>query len=208
MSSIKQLVSLKQYFVIQYNCLWDKWIHATSWNRVTDSITEITWANMENYMNPRVTQSIHDDVIKWKLIPRYWPFVRRIHRSPVNSPHKGQWRGALMFPLICVGRNGYKQNKRNKQSWGWWFETLLCPLWHQCNEPQPCNTKQTLVILNWIYCEQASFSPIRDMASTFWSMLVQTMIYSQSNLQEQIAMKFEVKKRNYIWNYRLQTCGY
>ena len=25
------------------------------------------------------------------------PSVRGIHRSPVNSPHKGQWRGALMF---------------------------------------------------------------------------------------------------------------
>ena len=23
----------------------------------------------------------HDDVIKWKQFPRYWPFVRRIHRS-------------------------------------------------------------------------------------------------------------------------------
>ena len=33
---------------------------------------------------------IHDDVIKWKHFPRYWPFVRGIHRSPVNSPHKGQ----------------------------------------------------------------------------------------------------------------------
>ena len=32
----------------------------------------------------------HDDVIKWKYFPRYWPFVRGIHRSPVNSPHKGQ----------------------------------------------------------------------------------------------------------------------
>ena len=36
----------------------------------------------------------HDDVIKWKHFPRYWPFVRGIHRSPVNSPHKGQWRRA------------------------------------------------------------------------------------------------------------------
>ena len=44
----------------------------------------------------------HDDVIKWKHFPRNWPFVRGIHRSPVNSPHKGQWRGALMFSLICV----------------------------------------------------------------------------------------------------------
>ena len=49
----------------------------------------------------------HDDVIKWKHFPRYWPFVRRIHRSPVNSPHKGQWRGALMFTLICARINGW-----------------------------------------------------------------------------------------------------
>ena len=46
--------------------------------------------------------NIHDDVIKWKHFPRYWPFVRGIHRPPVNSPHKGQWRRALMFSLICV----------------------------------------------------------------------------------------------------------
>ena len=32
-----------------------------------------------------------------KTFPRYRPFVRGIHRSPVNSPHKGQWHGALMF---------------------------------------------------------------------------------------------------------------
>ena len=44
----------------------------------------------------------HDDVIKWKHFPRYWPFVRGIHRSPVNSPHKGQWRWAFMFSLICA----------------------------------------------------------------------------------------------------------
>ena len=47
----------------------------------------------------------HDDVIKSKHFPRYWPFVRGIHRSPVNSPHKDQWRGALMFSLICARIN-------------------------------------------------------------------------------------------------------
>ena len=41
----------------------------------------------------------HDDVIKWIHSLRYWSYVRGIHRSRVNSPHKGQWRGALMFPL-------------------------------------------------------------------------------------------------------------
>ena len=53
----------------------------------------------------------HDDVIKWKYFPRYWPFVRGIHRSPVNSPHKGQRRGALMFSLICVWINGGVNNR-------------------------------------------------------------------------------------------------
>ena len=54
--------------------------------------------------------STHDDVIKWKHFPRYWPFVRGIHRSPVNSPHKGQWRGPLMFSLICAWINDWVNN--------------------------------------------------------------------------------------------------
>ena len=53
----------------------------------------------------------HDDVIKWGYFQRYWPFVRGIHRSPVNSPHEGQWRGALMFSLICVCINGWVNNR-------------------------------------------------------------------------------------------------
>ena len=53
----------------------------------------------------------HDDVIKWKHFPRYWPFVRGIHRSSVNSPHKGQWRGALMFSLICAWINVWANNR-------------------------------------------------------------------------------------------------
>ena len=54
----------------------------------------------------------HDDAIKWKYFPRYWPFVRGIHRSPVNSPHKGQWRGALMFSLICAWIHGWINNRK------------------------------------------------------------------------------------------------
>ena len=42
--------------------------------------------------------------------PCYWPFVRGIHRSPVNSPHKGQWRGALRFSLIYAWINGWVNN--------------------------------------------------------------------------------------------------
>ena len=46
----------------------------------------------------------------WKHLPRYWHFVRGIHRSPVNSPHKGQWSWALMFSLICTWINGWVNN--------------------------------------------------------------------------------------------------
>ena len=49
----------------------------------------------------------HDDVIKWKHCPRYWSFVRGIHRSAVNSPHKGQWRGAF---FICAWINVWVNN--------------------------------------------------------------------------------------------------
>ena len=48
----------------------------------------------------------HDDVIKWKHFPRYWPLVR----SPVNSPHKGQWRVALMFSFIIAWINDRLNN--------------------------------------------------------------------------------------------------
>ena len=65
-----------------------------------------------NIIKTLVTLNItHDDVIKWKHFPRYWPFVREIHRSPVNCPHKGQWRGALQFSLICVWINGWVNNR-------------------------------------------------------------------------------------------------
>ena len=52
----------------------------------------------------------HDNVTKWKYFSRYRPFVRGNHRSTVNSPHKGQWRGALMFSLIFAWINGWVNN--------------------------------------------------------------------------------------------------
>ena len=52
----------------------------------------------------------HDDVIKRKYFPRYWPLVRRIHRWPVNSPQKGQWSWALMLSFICAWINGWVNN--------------------------------------------------------------------------------------------------
>ena len=75
----------------------------------------------------------HDDVIKWEHLPRNWPFVRGINWWPVDSPHKGQWCGALMFPLICAWTNSWANNHcahygvtvmvvpiSANQLWHWW----------------------------------------------------------------------------------------
>ena len=56
---------------------------------------EICWTS---YACP----SGYDDVIKWKLFPRYWPFVMRIHQSPVDSPHKGQWRHLTHYNVTVL----------------------------------------------------------------------------------------------------------
>ena len=115
----------------------------------------------------------HDDVIEWKHFPRYWPFVRGIHRSPVNSPHKGQWRGALMFSLICVWVNDWVNNceagdlrryrahydvtlmryAKNPTMFTHIFEKnyLLTPLGlsqHVCNA---CGLLYIMVIMRWKY---------------------------------------------------------
>ena len=63
------------------------------------------------------TRGNHYDVIKWKHCLCYWPFVRGIHRSPVNSPHKGQWHGALIFSLICAWTNGWVNNRDAGDFW-------------------------------------------------------------------------------------------
>ena len=58
-----------------------------------------------------IIQYAHDDVTKWKHFPRYWPFLRGILWWPVDSPHNGQWRGAMMFSLICAWINGWFHNR-------------------------------------------------------------------------------------------------
>ena len=73
----------------------------------------------------------HDDVIKWKHFPRYWPFVRGIHRSPVTGEFHAQRPVTRSFDVFF----DLRLNKwLSKQSWGRWFETLSRPLWRHCND--------------------------------------------------------------------------
>ena len=58
-------------------------------------------------INAPMKHTIYDGVIIWEHLSCYWPVVREIHRWTMNSPHIGQWRGALMFSLICVWITGW-----------------------------------------------------------------------------------------------------
>ena len=71
---------------------------------------------------------MHDDVIKWKHFPRHWPIVRGICRWPVNSFHKGQWRGAVTFSLICAWINGWVNNSEVGD-----LRRHRAPLWRHYN---------------------------------------------------------------------------
>ena len=57
-----------------------------------------------------ITGSSHDDVIKWKHFPRYWPFVRGIHRSRWTPHTKASdaelwcflWSALVIWDAIVV----------------------------------------------------------------------------------------------------------
>ena len=78
----------------------------------------------------RRTGYLHDCVIKWNIFRVTGPLCEELtgHRSPVNYPHKGQWRGVSIFSLNCALTNRF-----SKQSWCWWFETPSRSLWRHCN---------------------------------------------------------------------------
>ena len=58
----------------------------------------------------RIVVYWHDDVIKWKHFPRYWAFMWRINRSPVNSSRRPV---TLNFDvsLICAWTNGWVNSR-------------------------------------------------------------------------------------------------
>ena len=74
----------------------ENWLFISHWKCTVCS----NWKYKENVEK-------HDDVIKWNYFPRYCLLVRGTYRSPVNSPHKDQWCGALMFSLTCAWINGW-----------------------------------------------------------------------------------------------------
>ena len=105
-------------------CQWSCWYRIIFGQSIPVDWSWIIWTkqSMQNQSRTYMFQNMisehtghylveHDDVTKWKHFPRYWPFVRGIHRSPVNSTHKGQWRGSLMFSLIWAWIKAWVNNR-------------------------------------------------------------------------------------------------
>ena len=67
-----------------------------NWRPICFGLSVLRWVS-DGYP---IIHTAHDDVIKWK------PFSA----SLVNSPQKDQWRGALIFSLICDWINSWVNN--------------------------------------------------------------------------------------------------
>ena len=145
------------------------------------SVISVSQFTNTNIKYPILIIVNNDDVIKWK------PFsALGIHQSPVNSPHKGQWLGALMFSLICAlnkrfsedmmtssngnmfrvtghlwgeftGHRWIPRTKASKQSWSWWFETPSRPLWRHCNE----SSEKIAKLAFHIWSQLTNFLPLK-----------------------------------------------
>ena len=77
------------------------------------------WDNPFNTTGPAPTKRFHDDVTKWKHFPRYWPFVRAIHRQMRRS-------FGVFFGLRL-------NNRLSKQSKRRWFEAPSRSFYRHCN---------------------------------------------------------------------------
>ena len=118
---LTRMVSWADIFTVQqsYYCGWyHKGVLADGWSCAGKWFCSITLD---------CPLKTHDDVIKCKNFLRYWPFVRGIHRSPVNSSHNGRWRGALMSSLISAWINGWINNRGYSKEM---HCTLISLQWH------------------------------------------------------------------------------
>ena len=75
------------------------WIHVAAWGRMR----YIAWVLM--FLCQMMTSSNGNILRVTGLL------FREIRPWPVNSPHKGQWRGGLMFSSICAWISGWINNR-------------------------------------------------------------------------------------------------
>ena len=120
------------------------------------------------YLKEHVWFKFHDDVIKWKHFPRNWPFVRGIHRSPVNSPHKGQWRGALMHSLICVWINDWVNNSEAGDLRRYRIHYDVTVMLNRCGFDEAISKQNPLKLFRNAYENSAIRIFLNNVDTSFW----------------------------------------
>ena len=114
----------------------------------------------------------------------------------VTGPLCGEFTGPGDFPTQRPVTRSFdvffdlRLNKRLcKQSWGWWFETLLCPLWRHSNE-------ETYSVRQWIELSlligNDSSKMTLSINSTFGTS--NTLCPAPISIQEQCWMQFLASK--------------
>ena len=71
----------------------------TSSNKKQD-LSKWTYAELRDTINTSCGEFHCNDVMTWKCFPYYWPLMKGIHWSPMDSPHKGSVMQSL--DVFCV----------------------------------------------------------------------------------------------------------
>ena len=149
------MIPAKMWYVIQL-------ISACFWFLISDYVIIIGKTSMSSQFNPHirrlqwVNHPWHVSMCSGQLVSLWDParawwrhqmetfsallaICAGTHRSPVNSPHKGQWRGALMFTLICARTNGWVNNREagDLRRHGTHYDVIVMAL---CNIEYPSET--------------------------------------------------------------------
>ena len=85
-----------------------------------------------------------------------------IHRSPLNSPHKGQWRRALVFSLICVWINNWVNSGEDGdlRRYRAHYDVTVMTISHcSCNYPHSILRSSNHAIVDTIWLEIKAHIP-------------------------------------------------
>ena len=80
-------------------------------------VTRPQWVNAIHDSASRVLYIVcwtGSQILTWswcRQMETYSALLTLYEGDPLDSPHKGQWRGALMFSLICAWTNGWANSR-------------------------------------------------------------------------------------------------
>ena len=141
----------------------------------------------------------------------------------MNSSHKGQWRGALMFSLICVWINGWVNKReagdlrRHRAHYDFTvmrFQVILLAIWRNAKWPEKNHEilrhyNMVAVCVKTRHIQRDIIQLCRDIISTNhstnnmsrYSRIMSLYKYNQSEHRYYVAVKFE------IWFNFTKLCG-